>query len=394
MKRIYLDHNATTPVRAEVKDAVMPFLMENYGNASSRHLEGRVVRTAVEKAREQVAAAINARPENIIFNSCATEGNNAVLRGYWINYKEKMEKNHIIISAVEHPAVLETAKYLSKNGFEVTKIPVDNKGRIDLAKIEKAIKPNTGLISVMMVNNETGNIYPVKEIASIARKNNILFHTDAVQAAGKILVDVTDIKPDFLTISGHKFYALKGSGALYMRKGLRLEPFIIGGHQELAKRAGTENVVGIIAMGTAISLAVTEMNETMARIGKLRDMLEKKIVEEVPYTTVLGDPENRVSTTTNISFRFVEGEGMMLKLDYFGIALSTGSACSSGSLQPSHVITAMSVDKEEAHSSLRFSLGKSTTEEDIIYTAEKVKEIVAQLRSFSPLYDTFINRRP
>ncbi len=247
------------------------------------------------------------------------------------------------------------------------------------------------LISVMMVNNETGNIYPVKEIASIARKNNVLFHTDAVQAAGKIKVDINEIKPDFLTISGHKFYGLKGSGALYIKKGLRLEPFITGGHQEFNKRAGTENVVGIVALGEALSLAVKEMEDTAAKTAKLRDMLESRIINELPYTTVLGDIDNRVSTTTNISFRFVEGEGIMLKLDYFGIAVSTGSACSSGSLQASHVITAMSVDKEEAHSSIRFSLGKSTTEEDIHYTVDKVKAVVEQLRSYSPLYDTFIN---
>lgn len=391
MKRIYLDHNATTPVRKEVKEAVLPFLDELFGNPSSRHLEGRQVRTKIEKAREHVAQAMNTAPENIIFNSCATEGNNAILKGYWINYKQKMQKNHIIISAVEHPAVYNTGLYLAKNGFELTIVPVDGKGRINLDEIRKSIKENTGLISVMMVNNETGNIYPVKEIARIAKERGILFHTDAVQAAGKIPVDVQDINADFITISAHKFYALKGCGAMFVRKGLKIWPFITGGHQEGAKRGGTENIVGIIAMGEALKLAVSEMAAERERIGGLRDMLEKRILAEIPYTVINGDVDNRLYTTSNISFRFIEGEGILLKLDYDGIAVSTGSACSSGSLEPSHVITAMCVDVEDAHSSIRFSLGRETTEEDINYTVDRLKIIIPQLRSFSPVYDRFIS---
>ncbi len=391
MKRIYLDHNATTPVRREVRDAVIPFLEEKFGNPSSRHIEGRTVKSELENARTYVAEVINASPEEIVFNSCATEGNNAVLRGYWLNYKEKREKNHIITTAVEHPAVLSTVKYLEKNGFEVTVLGVDEYGRLDLAELEAAFRSNTGLVSVMTVNNEIGNIYPIKKITEIARNHGVLVHTDAVQAVGKMPVDVKDLDVDFLTLSGHKFYALKGAGALYMKKGKRLEPLLTGGHQEKNRRSGTENIIGIVAMGEALRLAMEEMEDDAVRIGTLRDYFESRVLAEIPYAKILGDPKNRIYATSNISFRFIEGEGILLKLDYSGISVSTGSACSSGSLEPSHVVAALGIDEEEAHSSIRFSLGKKTTKEEIDFTVDKLKEFVQQLRSFSPLYDRFIS---
>lgn len=391
--RIYLDNSATTPVRKEVLDEIMPFLTENGGNPSSRHLEGRIAKTAFEKARDSVAKAINADPKEIFFNSCATEGNNMVLRGYLSGLRGNIRKNHIITTSVEHPSVYNTAKTLEKDSYEVTFVPVDTKGNLDIEVLKSSIKENTGLISVMMVNNETGNIFPVVEVAKIAKEKNILFHVDAVQAIGKIPVDVKKIGCDFLTISAHKFYGLKGSGALFVKWGKWVSPMFTGGHQEKSRRPGTENIVGVVGMGRAIELAVSELEAEMKKVADIRDHLEKRVLSEIPYTRVVGDPANRVPTITNISFRFIEGESIQLKLDNDGIAVSTGSACSSGSLEPSHVITAMNVDPEEAHSSIRFSLGKYTTMEDIDYTVEKVKKIVEQLRSFSPIYDKFISEQ-
>ena len=391
-RRIYLDHSATTPVRKEVVDAVMPFLTELGGNPSSRHKEGRLVRSAYEKARETVAEALNAKPKEITFVSCATEGNNMVLRGYIYGLRGNIRKNHIITTSVEHPSIFNTAKNLEKNGYEVTYLPVDEKGVLDLEVLKNSIKENTGLISVMMVNNETGNIYPVKEIAEIAHELGILFHVDAVQAIGKIPVDVQDIGCDFLTISGHKFYGLKGAGALYTRWGKWAQPMITGGHQEKGRRPGTENVVGIIGLAKALELAVAELDEEAKRLRELRDHLEKRVLDEIPYTRVIGNPESRAPFVSNISFRFIEGESIQLKLDNDGVAVSTGSACSSGSLEPSHVIAAMNVDPEEAHSSIRFSLGRNTTKEDIDYTVDRLVRIVEQLRSFSPVYDEFITK--
>jgi len=391
-RRIYLDNSATTPVRPEVVDAIMPFLTELGGNPSSRHKEGRLVRTAFEKARNTVADSINAKPKEITFISSATEGNNMVLRGYISGLRGNVKKNHIITTSVEHPSVYNTAKNLEKNGYEVTFLPVDEKGSLDLDDVRNSIKENTGLISVMMVNNETGNIYPVKEIAAIAKEKGILFHVDAVQAIGKISVDVQEIGCDFLTISGHKFYGLKGAGALYTRWGKWAQPMITGGHQENGRRPGTENVVGVIGLAKALELAVSELDEEAVRLKELRDHLEKRILDEIPYTRVIGNPESRAPFISNISFRFIEGESIQLKLDNDGIAVSTGSACSSGSLEPSHVVAAMKVDVEEAHSTIRFSLGRSTTREDIDYTVDRLAKIVEQLRSFSPVYDKFISK--
>ncbi|HNT26613.1 MAG TPA: aminotransferase class V-fold PLP-dependent enzyme [bacterium] len=392
MERIYLDYNATTPVRAEVRDAVLPFLNDLFGNPSSRHLEGRQVKTKIEAARAQVATAIGAEPERIVFNAGATEGNVTILRGYQVNYKEKKGRDHIIISAVEHPCIYDTAKKMAGEGYAVTFVPVDGEGNIDLDGLKKAITERTGLISVMAVNNETGVIYPVKEIAKIAREKGILFHTDAAQAIGKMPFDVKDIDADFVTMSAHKFYAPKGIGALYIKKGKRLDPLLTGGHQEANRRAGTENVVGMIAMGRALELATGELATDRERIGKIRDEFERRILAEVPHSRRNGGADNRLYTTSNISFRFVEGEAVQLKLDHFGIAVSTGSACSSGTLDPSHVVMAMcNGDEETAHSSIRFSFGKYSKMEEIGYVVDRVKEVVAQLRSFSPLYDKFLS---
>ena len=391
MERIYLDYNATTPVRAEVRDAVLPFLNDLFGNPSSRHLEGRQVKTKIEGARAQVAAAIGADPERIVFNAGATEGNITVLRGYQVNYKEKKGRNHIIVSGVEHPAVYDTAKKMAGEGHEVSFVPVDGEGNLDMAALKNAIKETTGLVSVMTVNNETGVIYPVKEIAKIAHEKGALFHTDAVQAVGKMPFSVKDIDADFVTISAHKFYAPKGIGALYIKKGKRLDPLLTGGHQESNRRAGTENVVGMIAMGKALELATGELAADRERIGAIRNEFERRILAEVPHSRRNGGEGNRLYTTSNISFRFVEGEAVQLKLDHFGIAVSTGSACSSGTLDPSHVIMAIcNGDEEEAHSSIRFSFGKYSKMEEVGYVVDRVKEVVAQLRSFSPLYDKFL----
>jgi len=394
MRRIYLDYNATTPVRPEVRDAILPFLNELFGNPSSRHLEGRQVKTRIEAARAQVAVAIGAEPERIVFNAGATEGNVTVLRGYQANYKEKKARNHLIISAVEHPCIYDTAKKMSHEGYEVTFVPVDGEGNLDLDFLKNSIKETTGLISVMTVNNETGVIYPVKEIAKIAREKGILFHTDAAQAVGKIPFDVKEIDPDFVTMSGHKIYAPKGIGALYIKKGRQLEPLLTGGHQENNRRAGTENVPGIIAMGKALELATQEMAGDRDRIGAIRDEFERRVLSEIPHTKRNGGTTNRIYTTSNISFRFVEGEAVQLKLDYHGSAVSTGSACSSGTLDPSHVIMALcNGDEEEAHSSIRFSFGKYSQKEDIPVVVSRLAEIVAQLRSFSPLYDKFLQQQ-
>ncbi len=394
MPRIYLDYNATTPIRPEVRDAIVPFLNELFGNPSSRHLEGRHVKTKMEAARAQVAAAIGTDPERIVFNAGATEGNVTVLRGYHINYKEKKARNHLIVSTVEHPCIYETAKKMANEGYEVTFLPVNSEGNLDLDTLSAAIKENTGLISVMTVNNETGVIYPVKEIAKIAHDRGILFHTDAAQAAGKIPFDVKEIEPDFVTMSGHKIYAPKGIGALYIKKGRRLEPLLTGGHQENNRRAGTENIIGIIAMGKALELAVQEMANDRERIGALRDEFEQRVLTEIPHTKRNGGAANRIYTTSNISFRFVEGEAVQLKLDYHGIAVSTGSACSSGTLDPSHVIMALcNGDEEEAHSSIRFSFGKYSRKEEVPVVVSRLAEIIAQLRGFSPLYDKFLQQQ-
>ncbi|MDO3379496.1 cysteine desulfurase NifS [Geoalkalibacter halelectricus] len=379
-----MDYNATTPLRPEVLEAMLPFYREHFGNPSSVHWAGRMVSGAVEKAREQVARLINASPAEIVFTSCGSEGDNLALKGTVEALKDK--GNHIITTAVEHPAVLNTCEFLEKNGCEVTYLPVDAEGMIDLAQLEAAITEKTILISAMWGNNETGTIFPIKEIGAIARKYKVRFHTDAVQAVGKLPVDVQKAGVDLLVISGHKIGAPKGVGAIYIRRGARMVPLIHGGHQERNRRAGTHNVAGIVGLGLACELAGRHLEENAARLKALRDKLERGIVERIPEVKVNGHPTRRLPNTLNVSFAYIEGESLLLNFDMKGVAASSGSACTSGSLEPSHVMGAMGVDIALAHSSTRFSLGPDSSEEDVDYILEILPPIVARLREMSPLY--------
>jgi len=385
MKRIYLDYNATTPVRPEVLEALLPFYREQFGNPSSVHWAGRQVAGAVEKAREQVAALLNCAPAEIVFVSCGTEADNMALKGTVDALREK--GNHIITTTVEHPAVLETCKHLEKAGCRVTYLPVDNEGQLDLADLEQAITPQTILISVMWANNETGNIYPIEAIGAIAKGRGIRFHTDAVQAVGKLEVDVQKANLDLLALSGHKLGAPKGVGVIYVRRGTRLTPFMHGGHQERNRRAGTHNVAGIVGLGKACELALVERETAWARVQGLRDRLEEGIFARIPQVKLNGHPRERLPNTLNVSFAWIEGESLLLNLDMKGIAASSGSACTSGSLEPSHVLGAMCVEVTLAHSSTRFSLGPDTSAADIDYVLEVLPPIVQRLRDMSPLYN-------
>jgi cysteine desulfurase len=387
VNHIYLDYNATSPVRPEVLEAMLPFYREQFGNPSSVHWAGRQVSGAVEQAREQVAQMINASPAEIVFVSCGSEGDNMAIKGTLDALKEK--GNHIITTAVEHPAVLETCQQLEKSGYDVTYLPVDKDGLLDLADLEKAITDKTVLISVMWANNETGNIYPIEEIGKIARKYNIRFHTDAVQAVGKLPVDVQAANVDLLVISGHKLGAPKGVGAIYIRRGTRMTPLLQGGHQERNRRAGTHNVAGIVGLGKACQMAAEEQPAYYRRVRALRDKLEDGVISQIPEIKLNGTPDRdlRLPNSLNVSFAYIEGESLLLNLDMFGIAASSGSACTSGSLEPSHVMGAMCVEVTLAHSSTRFSLGPETTEEEIDRVLEVLPATVQRLRDMSPLYN-------
>jgi cysteine desulfurase len=382
-----MDYNATTPVRPEVLEAMLPFYREQFGNPSSVHWAGRAVSGAVEKAREQVARLINCSPAEIVFVSCGSEGDNMAIKGTAQALREKGD--HIITTSVEHPAVLNTCEYLEKQGFRVTYLPVDRDGMLDLAELEAAITDKTVLISVMWGNNETGNLFPIEEIGAIARKYKVRFHTDAVQAVGKVSVDVQKAGVDLLVLSGHKIGAPKGIGAIYIRRGTKMNALIHGGHQERNRRAGTHNVAGIAGLGVACELAGVEMAETATKVRKLRDRLEQGILGSIPEVKLNGhpDPDKRLPNTLNVSFAYIEGESLLLNFDMKGIAASSGSACTSGSLEPSHVMGAMCVDVVLAHSSTRFSLGPDTTEEDVDYVLEILPPIVQRLREMSPLYN-------
>jgi len=382
-----MDHNATTPVRPEVLEALLPYYKEHFGNPSSVHWAGRAVAGAVETAREQVARLIDCSPAEIVFTGSGSEGDNFALKGTAEALRDK--GNHIITTSVEHPAVLNTCKYLEKQGFEVTYLPVDRDGMLDLADLEGAITDRTILISVMWGNNETGNLFPIEEIGAIAAKYKVRFHTDAVQAVGKVVVDVKKAGVDLLVLSGHKIGAPKGIGAIYIKRGTRMNALIHGGHQERNRRAGTHNVAGIVGLGKACELAGAEMEEYAARARTLRDRLEEGILSRIPEVKLNGDPDpnNRLPNTLNVSFAYIEGESLLLNFDMKGIAASSGSACTSGSLEPSHVMGAMCVDVVLAHSSTRFSLGHETTEEDVDYVLEVLPPIVERLRAMSPLYN-------
>lgn len=386
MRRVYLDHSATTPVDPEVAQLMMTYYTEKYGNPSSVHRFGREAKEALENAREHVAQLIGAEPSNITFTSGGTEADNLAILGT-ADAQQKKGK-HIITSAVEHHAVLETCEYLEKNGYELTIIPVNEEGLLSVADVEKAIRPDTILITIMHANNEVGAIQPIAEIGKIAREKGIIFHVDAVQSLGKIPIDVKAMNVDLLTISSHKIYGPKGVGALYIRKGVRIAPRVYGGGQEKKRRSGTENTPGIIGFGKACELAAERMAQDEERLKGLRDKLIKGIVERIDYVKLNGPrEENRLPNNANVSIQFVEGEALLLSLDMVGIAASSGSACTSGSLDPSHVLLAMGMSHEIAHGSLRFSFGRQNTEEDVDYVLEQLPKIVDRLRMMSPLYD-------
>ncbi|MBI5847437.1 MAG: cysteine desulfurase NifS [Nitrospirae bacterium] len=381
MSTIYLDNNATTRTAPEVLDAMMPYLTEFYGNPSSMHTFGGQVHKKIEEAREQVAALINAEPEEIVFTSCGTESDNTALMSA---VETLPAKKHLITTRVEHPAVLNLCHHLGRKGFRTTYLPVDMLGRLDPAALDKALDDDTAIVSIMFANNETGVIFPVEEIALRLHEQGVLFHTDAVQAAGKIPLDVKKTPLHMLTISGHKLHAPKGIGALFVRKGTRFHPYIIGGHQERSRRAGTENVASIIGLGKAAELARTNLEEEISYLGRLRDRLERGLLNSCPHARVNGDIASRLPNTANISFEYIEGEAILLRLNEFGICASSGSACTSGSLEPSHVLRAMGVPYTAVHGSIRFSLSRYNTDRDIDTVLEVMPGIVNELRELSP----------
>ena len=385
MERIYLDNAATTRVRSEVAEAVLPAMTETYGNASSVHSFGREAKKAMEKARAQVAAAIGAKKEEIYFTAGGSEADNWAIKG--AAHALRRKGLHIITTAIEHHAVLHTCQALEKEGFEVTYLPVDEYGLVTPEQVEAAIRPDTILVSVMAANNEIGTIEPIAEIGAVCRAHKVLFHTDAVQAVGHMPLDVAAMQIDMLSLSGHKFYAPKGVGALYIRTGVRIENLIEGGAQERNRRAGTENVPAIVGMGKAIELITAEMAEENARISGLRDRLIAGILDAIPESRLNGHPTKRLPGNVNVSIRYIEGEALLLSLDMAGIAASSGSACTSGSLDPSHVLLAIGLPHEIAHGSLRLTIGRDNTQDEIDRVLEELPKIVSRLRAMSPLYD-------
>lgn len=383
--KIYMDHAATTPVRKEVLEEMLPYFTEYYGNASGIYGIAKESKKAMEKAREQVAAAIHAQPSEIYFTAGGSESDNMALRGVAEALKDK--GNHIITTKIEHHAILHTCEYLEKHGFRVTYLDVDADGKVSVDDVRAAICPETILISVMFANNEIGTIEPIAEIGKLAHEKGIYFHTDAVQAMGHVPIDVEEMNIDLLSISGHKLGAPKGIGAIYIRKGVRVSPLIFGGAQEKKMRAGTENIPGIVGLGKAVELAAAELPETRTKLEKMRDRLIKGILEAIPYSKLNGHPTDRLPGNCNISFEFIEGESMLLLLDALGVAASSGSACTSGSLDPSHVLLAIGLPHEKAHGSLRLTLDTDNTEEEIDFILEKLPQIVARLREMSPLYE-------
>ena len=389
-KLIYLDNAATTKVRQEVVDAMLPFFTEQYGNPSSVYKFAGESKKAVDNARDIIAKSLNTNSQDIYFTAGGSESDNWALKATAEAYRTKGK--HIITSKIEHHAILHTCDYLEKEGFEVTYIDVDENGIVKLDELENAIREDTILISIMYANNEIGTIQPIKEIGKIAHKHNVIFHTDAVQAYGHIPIDVEEMNIDMLSASGHKINGPKGIGFLYIRKGLKLRSFVHGGAQERRRRAGTENVTGIVGFGKAVEIAMANMEERIAKEESLRDRLITKVLERVPYTRLNGDRHKRLPNNVNFSFQFIEGESLLIMLDMKGICASSGSACTSGSLDPSHVLLAIGLPHEIAHGSLRLSLSEENTEEAIDYVVDAVEEIVGKLRSMSPLYEDFINK--
>ena len=384
-KFIYMDNSATTPVKEEVLNEMLPYFTKKYGNPSSVYSLGSQSKNAVEIAREKIGKAINANSREVFFTAGGSEADNWALKG--VAFANRNKGNHIITTKIEHHAVLHTCEYLEKQGFQVTYLDVNEYGLIDLNQLKGAITDNTILISIMFANNEIGTIQPIKEIGEIAKKKGIYFHTDAVQAVGHIRIDVEELNIDLLSMAAHKFYGPKGIGALYIRQGIKIDPLISGGGQEKNRRAGTENVPGIVGMGKAIELAYENLDENNHRLIKLRDGLINKVFEKIDHVRLNGHPTDRLPGNVNICFEFIEGESLLLSLDMEGIACSSGSACTSGTLDPSHVLLAIGLPHEIAHGSLRLSLGDFNTEDEVDYVAEKLVEIVARLRSMSPLYE-------
>jgi cysteine desulfurase len=383
MKIVYVDNNATTRVAPEVMDAMLPFLKDMWGNPSSMHTFGGQVAKHIDRAREQVAALMGAQnPKEIVFTSCGTESDNAAIRSALAT---QPEKRHVVTTSVEHPAVLNLCQQLEKEGYEVTFLSVDGEGRLDLNELRSALRPDTAIASIMWANNETGTIFPIEKIAEMTASRGILLHVDAVQYVGKFPIDLRKIPIDFMAISGHKIHASKGVGALYIRRGTKFHPYVIGGHQERGRRGGTENVASIVGLGAAGELAMKDMDKERKRLIDMRNKLEKDIIEKVPKVSVNGCVESRLPNTTNISFESIEGEAILLMLNEYGICASSGSACTSGSLEPSHVLLAMGIPHERAHGSIRFSLSRYNTEAEMDYIIEKLPPVIEHLRALSPV---------
>jgi cysteine desulfurase len=378
---VYLDNNATTMVSPEVREAMIPLLGEEYGNPSSMHGLGGQAGSLLSQAREKVAAGLGCAPDEIVFTSCGTEGDNTSIRSA---LDSQPEKRHFITSQVEHPAVLNVAKYYESKGYDVTYLPVDSNGCFDLEQFSESIRPDTGLVSVMYANNESGVISPIGKMAAIAKEHGVLFHTDAVQAVGKLRINLNSLPADYLVLSGHKIHAPKGIGAMFVRRNAPFQPFMLGGHQEQGRRSGTENLPGIVGLGVAMELATQHMEDENTRVRSLRDRLEKGLLDAIPDAVVNGDPALRLPNTLSIAFKYIEGESMLLMLDQFGICASSGSACTSGSLEPSHVLRAMGVPFTFAHGSLRFSLSTYNTDKDIDCVLDVLPGIIGRLREMSP----------
>jgi cysteine desulfurase len=385
---VYTDNNATTMVAPEVVEAMTPFFSQLYGNASSMHFFGGQIKRHVDEARAKVAALINADPAEIIFTSCGTESDNSAIRGI---LAAQPEKRHIITSRVEHPAVKNVFQHLGKTGYRVSEISVDRLGRLDLDELREKLDGETALVSIMWANNETGVIFPIQEIAELVKSRGAVFHTDAVQAAGKVAIDMKKTPVDLLSMSGHKLHAPKGIGVLYLRKGVHCVPFMMGGHQESGRRAGTENVPYIVGLGRACELAQQFMSVEQREVARLRDLLEKELAEKAIDATVNGDVEHRLPNTSNISFKYIEGESILMLLSEVGIAASSGSACTSGSLEPSHVLRAMGIPFTRVHGSVRFSLSRYNTEQDIHFIVQHMLRIEKRLRDISPFGRDEIN---
>ena len=384
MRKVYLDNAATTALSPRVLEAMLPYFTQYYGNPSSVHAFGREAKQGLDRARDQVAKALHCDPSEVIFTGCGTESDNTVLLGVAQRYGDKGK--HIITTNVEHHAILHTCEYLEKQGYSVTYLPVDQDGLVTAEQVAAAIRPDTILVSIMFANNEVGTIMPIQEIGAVCKEKGVLFHTDAVQAVGHIPVDVQAMHIDMLSLSAHKFHGPKGVGALYCRKGIRLPSYIMGGAQDRGRRAGTENVAGIVGLGAAIQLATEQLEENRAKMTALRDRLMTGIQARISEVKLNGHPTNRLPNNVNFSFKYIEGESILLMLDMNGIAASSGSACTSGSLDPSHVLLALGLPHEIAHGSVRLTLGDETTEEDIDYTIDVLEKTVARLRAMSPLY--------